>query len=88
MRVIVKGRVQGVSYRWFTVEEAERLGLTGWVRNLPDGSVELEAEGPEPQLEALVTWCRRGPPAARVTDVDVEWIAVIGGERGFDLRRS
>jgi acylphosphatase len=78
--------VQGVSYRWHTVEQAERLGLSGWVRNLADGSVELEAEGPEGQLEALLTWCRKGPPAARVTDLQVDWIPAVGDGAGFRVR--
>ncbi|BCX87677.1 acylphosphatase [Methylomarinovum tepidoasis] len=65
----VSGRVQGVFYRAHTVEAARRLGLTGWVRNLPDGRVEIVAEGEEKALQALLDWCRQGPPLARVTEV-------------------
>lgn len=70
----VHGRVQGVSFRWYTAEEATRLGLVGWVRNEPDGTVRLEAQGPEEDVEALVAWVHHGPPLARVVSVDVEEI--------------
>ena len=86
VHAVVRGRVQGVSFRWHTVAEAERLGLAGWVRNRPDGSVELEAEGARDAVERLVAWCRKGPPAARVTGVEVEWRAATGGEVSFRIR--
>ena len=86
IRAIVQGRVQGVSYRFHTTEEAERLGLVGWVRNLADGSVEVEAEGDRGNVEALVEWLRKGPPAARVTAVDASFVQPHGGERGFLIR--
>jgi acylphosphatase len=85
VRAVIRGRVQGVSFRWYTQEEATRLGLVGWVRNLPDGSVELWAEGERPTLEALLRWCAKGPPAARVTGIDTEWSAPVGGT-GFAIR--
>ena len=69
----IRGRVQGVYYRASTQREARALGLTGWVRNRPDGSVEALAEGPRPALERLIAWCEEGPPAARVTDVEQTW---------------
>jgi acylphosphatase len=72
-RVLVAGEVQGVFFRGSAVAEARRLGVRGWVRNLPDGRVEALAEGERAAVEALVGWCRRGPPAARVDDVQVEW---------------
>jgi acylphosphatase len=72
-RIRVRGLVQGVWFRQSTADEARRLGLEGWVRNLADGSVEAEAQGPRDRVEALVAWCRRGPPAARVEGVDIEW---------------
>ena len=71
----VCGRVQGVFYRGSTVDEARNLRLAGTVRNLPDGSVEVVATGPRERLERLIDWCRRGPPAARVENVDVRWHA-------------
>jgi acylphosphatase len=64
--------VQGVSFRWYTVQEARTKGVGGWVRNLPDGRVEAVFEGPEPDVEAMVAWCKHGPRYARVSGVDVE----------------
>lgn len=71
--VCVDGRVQGVYYRASTQAQAQSLGLRGWVRNLPDGRVELRAQGTRGRVEALIDWCRKGPPAARVAAVDVDW---------------
>jgi len=68
----VRGRVQGVFYRGWTVDQATELGLAGWVRNRRDGSVEILAEGPEEAVAALIERCRHGPPAARVDHVEVE----------------
>jgi len=67
--VIVSGRVQGVWFRDSMRREAERLGLSGWVRNLPDGSVEAAFEGQPDAVENLTEWCHHGPPGARVTSV-------------------
>ncbi len=69
--LIVRGRVQGVAFRWSTEEEARRLGVAGWVRNLPDGRVEAVFEGTAEAVEAAVAWCHYGPRLARVDDVDV-----------------
>jgi acylphosphatase len=85
VRAQVKGRVQGVAYRAYATEEAARLGVSGWVRNLPDGSVELEVEGPAEKVDALVAWCRHGPSAARVTQVEVEERALTGARDGFRI---
>ena len=65
----IEGAVQGVGYRYALQRQAERLGLTGWVRNRRDGSVESVAQGASEALQALEAWTRRGPPAARVTGV-------------------
>ena len=86
VRAIVRGRVQGVSYRASTVAQARRLGLTGWVQNRPDGGVELEAEGPTDAVAALLAWCEQGPPAARVTGVTVEELPATAAEREFGVR--
>jgi acylphosphatase len=75
---IVQGHVQGVSFRYYTVATARTLDLTGWVRNRPDGAVEVVAEGPKVQLDSLLVFLRRGPPEARVTKVDVEWLPASG----------
>ena len=85
IRAIVSGRVQGVAYRASTVTEARRLGLVGWVKNRSDGSVELEAEGAEDMVAALVRWCHEGPPAARVGRVAVEELSVTNAEREFEI---
>ena len=84
IRAIVSGRVQGVSYRASTAAKARQLGLVGWVRNLRDGSVELEAEGPADAVAQLLTWCHHGPPAARVDAVAVEERPSSGGS-SFDV---
>ena len=83
--VIVTGRVQGVSYRAYTEREARRLGLRGWVRNRSDGTVEAVFEGPRATVEAMVAWCRRGSPAARVADVQVAW-GPPENEPAFEVR--
>ncbi len=73
LHCIVRGRVQGVFFRAATEEEATRLGLTGWVRNLPDGSVECLAQGPQDRLDSLLAWLAHGPQTAKVTQVESEW---------------
>jgi acylphosphatase len=85
--LLVSGLVQGVFFRQSTVDEARRLGLCGWVRNCPDGRVEVEAEGERTKVEALVRWCGRGPPAARVDGVQVAWAAHRGDLTPFSMRR-
>jgi acylphosphatase len=84
--ILVRGRVQGVSYRQSTAIEAARLGVSGWVRNLPDGAVEAHLEGDHAAVEALVLWCRRGPPQALVTALELDEATLLGCD-GFDIRR-
>lgn len=71
IHLLIEGRVQGVWFRESTRREAQALGLTGWVRNCPDGRVEAMVEGPEDGVQQLVSWCWVGPPTARVRRVDV-----------------
>lgn len=71
-RAVVHGAVQGVFYRASAEQEAQRLGVAGWVRNLSDGSVELLAEGDDAAVEQMISWAGRGPSRAEVTQVDVE----------------
>ena len=86
IRLIIRGRVQGVWYRGSAQEIARELGLTGWVRNLRDGSVELVAEGKGPALDAFKAWCREGPPLARVYDIFEEQITPCGKPASFEVR--
>ncbi|MBI2358406.1 MAG: acylphosphatase, partial [Deltaproteobacteria bacterium] len=69
----IEGRVQGVFFRATAVAEANRLGVKGWVRTCPDGTVEIVAEGERKRLQDLVAWCRHGPPGAHVHDVKLRW---------------
>jgi len=71
-RLTISGRVQGVGFRYALADEARARRLSGWVRNRRDGTVEALIAGPEPEVEAMIAWARRGPPAARVADVKVE----------------
>lgn len=71
--IIVQGKVQGVFYRSETVKAARELGLTGWAKNEPAGSVKITARGSAENLAKLVEWCHSGPPLAKVAKVDVEW---------------
>jgi acylphosphatase len=83
----IKGRVQGVGFRYSAVDEARRLGLSGWVRNLPDGDVELVAEGPKGTLQRLATWAHIGPLGALVTDVEEKWLPYAGEFDTFRIVR-
>jgi acylphosphatase len=85
--MVIEGRVQGVGYRWWTVETARRLGLAGWVRNCPDGSVEILAMGSDGAVAEFQMACLRGPPAAKVESVDV-YNGEDDGSSGFDQRAT
>ena len=84
---IVRGRVQGVGYRYFAIDHAERLGLVGYAKNLPNGDVEVVAEGEEADLKEFIALLERGPSAAFVREVKVDWMPATGEFRGFSARR-
>jgi len=87
LRALIRGRVQGVGFRYFVEAQASALGLTGFARNLSNGTtVEVVAEGPMPALETLLAALRRGPPLARVEKVDISWAAATGDYTGFSVR--
>ena len=86
LHAIVSGRVQGVYFRAFVRRRAAGLGLAGYTRNLPDGTVEVRAEGEREQLQRLMYYLKTGPPAARVTDVITEWSGYKGEHKRFDIR--
>ena len=86
LHAFVEGEVQGVGYRYFVVENARSLGLTGWVRNRYDGSVEVLVEGTRSYLEVLVDALQQGPRASRVSNVRTEWQAAEGAFSEFKIR--
>ena len=86
-KISVSGKVQGVFFRKYTQEKAQQLGLSGFVRNQPDGSVYIEAEGEEDVLKTFVEWCRKGPPAAVVSKISTEESDLVGFD-GFGIRRG
>ena len=86
VHLIISGRVQGVFYRASTCDKALQLNLTGWVRNCADGSVEAVVEGPEEQVNALISWCKQGPTHAHVTHVDVNHEHYQGDYSTFSIR--
>ena len=85
LSVIVGGLVQGVGFRHATYMEARSLGLTGWVKNLPDGRVEACFEGDRPTLESMLEWCRKGPYLSRVEQVESTWDCASGEFSSFDI---
>jgi acylphosphatase len=87
LHIRIAGRVQGVYYRASALQQAQNLGLAGWVMNCPDGSVEALAEGAKTKLEQWLAWCRRGPSGAHVTHVDVRWESPENNFTGFTIRR-
>jgi acylphosphatase len=86
LRIIVSGRVQGVGFRYTARDEAQDLGLKGWVRNRPSGEVEIVAEGREDVLKMLAAWAHLGPPAAHVSRVHEEWSEYSGQFAEFRIR--
>ncbi|MBZ2168205.1 acylphosphatase [Marinobacter sp. F4216] len=84
--LIISGKVQGVYYRASTESTANEIGVSGFARNLPDGRVEVVAEGTEEQLTKLREWCEQGPPAARVDDIEIDKLAATGEFSGFGIR--
>lgn len=85
MHAVVSGTVQGVGFRYWTARKADGLDLTGYARNLFDGTVEVEAEGPEVAVDALMVMLRSGPPSATVTDVAIRSVVPLGATESFDI---
>jgi acylphosphatase len=84
--VTIHGIVQGVFFRASTRDEAIRIGVGGWVRNLPDGTVEALFEGEKKKVEEILGWCYKGPPGAQVSEVNVFWEPYKGEFHQFDIR--
>jgi len=84
-RFVVRGRVQGVGFRWFVEREAHLLGVSGWVRNNADGSVEVLAQGTRDQLLGLRSRLRQGPRAARVDDIEESEVGPVAGLSSFRI---
>ncbi|MDF1566080.1 MAG: acylphosphatase [Deltaproteobacteria bacterium] len=84
--LVVEGRVQGVFFRATALEVAQRIGISGWIRNLADGAVEAVVEGKQSELEEFIEWCHQGPPVARVDEVRVRWAEATGEFRTFRVR--
>ncbi len=88
VHVWISGRVQGVFFRGSARSQAERLGLSGWAQNLPDGRVEIVAEGEADRIDRFLAWCRSGPPLARVDDCRVVEESPLGESAGFQVVRG
>ena len=84
--VFVKGRVQGVLFRYTTKEEANLRAVNGWARNMEDGRVEAVFEGAKEKVDEMVEFCHYGPPAAKVSSVNVTWTEYTGEFKGFNIR--
>lgn len=81
--VVISGRVQGVFYRTSAKKMADKVGVKGWIRNLPDGKVEAVFEGDEDAVKQMISWCWIGPPGAKVMNIDVEWEEYLGEYKDF-----
>jgi acylphosphatase len=88
VRLVIRGSVQGVGYRYAMVEAAIAQGVAGWVRNRRDGTVEAFVQGDASAVEAIVAWCRRGPPAARVDGIERSSVAADPAIEGFSHRAT
>ncbi|MCX6777895.1 MAG: acylphosphatase [Candidatus Micrarchaeota archaeon] len=86
LRIVVHGRVQGVFFRAHAMEKARSLGLVGWVRNAPEGTVEIMAEGEREKLQTLLMWCSVGSPAANVQRIEETWGNATGEFKEFGIR--
>lgn len=86
VKLLIKGIVQGVNFRYYTQREAQKRGVTGWVRNLADGSVAAVFEGEEGDVEEMVQWCRQGPPGARVNELVVQPEEYRGDYSSFSIK--
>jgi acylphosphatase len=86
--VLIEGDVQGVGFRASAWRVAQRLGVTGWVRNIFDGRVEALIEGEKDKVEKMIDWCNKGPPGAQVADSKVEWEPYRGGFKTFEIERT
>lgn len=85
MHVFISGLVQGVFFRWNTKKMADKLKLSGWVRNLSDGRVEAIFEGDKESIEKMIEWCKKGPPEAIVEKVEIIWEEYKGEYKGFKI---
>ena len=87
VHLIAYGKVQGVLFRAGTQEQALQLQLCGWVKNCPDGTVEIHAEGEKQTLEQFIEWCKKGPPVAQVSKLDIKWVEPQG-LNDFEIRAT
>lgn len=85
IQLVIKGRVQGVYFRATAQREARHLGLTGWVKNRPDGTVEIVAEGEEESVKDLLVWAQQGPSTARVDKIETRWRSYTGEFTNFRI---
>lgn len=88
LSMIIFGRVQGVYFRKLTQQQAQRLNITGWVRNRSEGSVEILAQGDEQYLISLLEWCRRGPRFAKVEQIEINWVEQTENFSSFEIRET
>ena len=86
VHLLISGRVQGVSFRYYAQDIAQSLGVKGWIRNCWDGKVEIVVEGEEEKVKKLISWCYEGPGSAIVEKVDIEWEKYIGEFNSFAIR--